>query len=53
MPSGKRPTATEATPIDFLYEPSKKELLDVLLPQSSSRRSTRALESVASSSARA
>ncbi|HTA20204.1 MAG TPA: ATP synthase F1 subunit gamma [Polyangia bacterium] len=27
------PTATDATPIDFLYEPSKKELLDVLLPQ--------------------
>ncbi len=25
--------ATEAAPIDFLYEPSKKELLDVLLPQ--------------------
>jgi F-type H+-transporting ATPase subunit gamma len=26
-------TSTEAAPIDFLYEPSKKELLDVLLPQ--------------------
>jgi F-type H+-transporting ATPase subunit gamma len=30
---GTAPTAADTTPIDFLYEPSKKELLDVLLPQ--------------------
>src|SRR6266850_733818 len=49
MPSGQAPTATEATPIDFLYEPSKKELLDVLLPQYIESQVHRALlESVAS-----
>jgi F-type H+-transporting ATPase subunit gamma len=41
------PTAT--TPIDFLYEPGKKELLDVLLPQFIESQIHRALlESVAS-----
>jgi len=46
---GGAPTATETTPIDFLYEPSKKELLDVLLPQFIQSQVHRALlESVAS-----
>jgi F-type H+-transporting ATPase subunit gamma len=49
IPSGRAPTATEETPIDFLYEPSKKELLDVLLPQYIESQVHRALlESVAS-----
>ncbi|HEX4405197.1 MAG TPA: ATP synthase F1 subunit gamma [Polyangia bacterium] len=40
---------TEASPIDFLYEPSKTELLDVLLPQFIESQIHRALlESVAS-----
>jgi F-type H+-transporting ATPase subunit gamma len=43
------PTSAEATPIDFLYEPSKKELLDALLPQFIESQVHRALlESVAS-----
>jgi len=43
------PTSVDATPIDFLYEPSKKELLDVLLPQFIESQVHRALlESVAS-----
>ena len=44
------PTAKDAaTPIDFAYEPSKKELLDVLLPQFVESQIYRALlESVAS-----
>jgi F-type H+-transporting ATPase subunit gamma len=42
------PSSTD-TPIDFLYEPSKKELLDVLLPQFIESQVHRALlESVAS-----
>jgi F-type H+-transporting ATPase subunit gamma len=49
---GGAPTAadtTDTTPIDFLYEPSKKELLDVLLPQFIQSQVHRALlESVAS-----
>ncbi len=49
IPSGLAPTATQETPIDFLYEPSKKELLDVLLPQYIESQVHRALlESVAS-----
>jgi F-type H+-transporting ATPase subunit gamma len=52
MPTGKAPTAqtsADATPIDFLYEPSKKELLDVLLPQYIESQIHRALlESIAS-----
>jgi F-type H+-transporting ATPase subunit gamma len=43
------PTATEVAAIDFAYEPSKKELLDVLLPQFIESQIYRALlESVAS-----
>jgi F-type H+-transporting ATPase subunit gamma len=46
---GAAPTATESVPIDFLYEPSKKELLDALLPQFIQSQVHRALlESVAS-----
>ncbi|HEV3030058.1 MAG TPA: ATP synthase F1 subunit gamma [Polyangia bacterium] len=42
-------SATQETPIDFLYEPSKKELLDALLPQYIESQVHRALlESVAS-----
>jgi F-type H+-transporting ATPase subunit gamma len=49
IPSGQAPTATQETPIDFLYEPSKKELLDALLPQYIESQVHRALlESVAS-----
>jgi F-type H+-transporting ATPase subunit gamma len=48
-PAAAAPRATEATPIDFLYEPGKKELLDVLLPQFIESQVHRALlESVAS-----
>ncbi|HEY2728808.1 MAG TPA: ATP synthase F1 subunit gamma [Polyangia bacterium] len=49
IPSGQAPIATQETPIDFLYEPSKKELLDALLPQYIESQVHRALlESVAS-----
>jgi F-type H+-transporting ATPase subunit gamma len=53
MPAGadapKGAAKTDATPIDFLYEPSKQELLDVLLPQFIESQIHRALlESVAS-----
>ena len=49
-PGAKPDTAKpDATPIDFLYEPSKQELLDVLLPQFIESQIHRALlESVAS-----
>jgi F-type H+-transporting ATPase subunit gamma len=47
--AGKDATKPDATPIDFLYEPSKQELLDVLLPQFIESQIHRALlESVAS-----
>jgi F-type H+-transporting ATPase subunit gamma len=47
--SGAAPTTTDTAPIDFLYEPSKKTLLDVLLPQFIESQVHRALlESVAS-----
>ena len=53
VPSGQaaatQGSATQETPIDFLYEPSKKELLDALLPQYIESQVHRALlESVAS-----
>jgi F-type H+-transporting ATPase subunit gamma len=48
-PEGAAPTATETSAIDFAYEPSKKQLLDVLLPQFIESQVHRALlESVAS-----
>jgi F-type H+-transporting ATPase subunit gamma len=49
IPAGAAPSAKDATAIDFAYEPSKKELLDVLLPQFVESQIYRALlESVAS-----
>jgi F-type H+-transporting ATPase subunit gamma len=49
IPQAKAPASTESTAIDFLYEPGKKELLDVLLPQFIESQVHRALlESVAS-----
>ena len=49
MPAGVAPTAKDTTEIDFAYEPSKTELLDVLLPQFVESQIYRALlESVAS-----
>ena len=49
IPSGEAPTAKDATAIDFAYEPSKRELLDVLIPQFVDSQIYRALlESVAS-----
>jgi F-type H+-transporting ATPase subunit gamma len=49
VPSGAAPSAKDATSIDFAYEPSKRELLDVLIPQFVESQIYRALlESVAS-----
>jgi len=49
IPASEVPTAKDGTAIDFAYEPSKKELLDVLLPQFVESQIYRALlESVAS-----
>jgi F-type H+-transporting ATPase subunit gamma len=49
IPSGAPTTAAEGTSIDFAYEPSKAELLNVLLPQFIESQIYRALlESVAS-----
>jgi F-type H+-transporting ATPase subunit gamma len=49
IPTGAAPTAKDAVSIDFAYEPSKKELLDVLIPQFVESQIYRALlESVAS-----
>jgi F-type H+-transporting ATPase subunit gamma len=48
-PATAQPPAAETTPIDFLYEPGQKELLDALLPQFIESQVHRALlESVAS-----
>ncbi|HVU52583.1 MAG TPA: ATP synthase F1 subunit gamma [Polyangia bacterium] len=49
IPAGAAPTAKDAVAIDFAYEPSKQELLDVLIPQFVESQIYRALlESVAS-----